>query len=1207
MNDLLGTIIPLLMSGNAGIVDILRAIGGADNGASGTDGLAAMLSSQAMNARMYSRTNDMRKAEEIRLGQSIDFALDRFGVNPYSAGGQSAAKSLGALYKYMPDMMGAALGVPNRSTFDAIIANGSSAISRAAGYGLVDMTNPYSILNADRRARTLGNMAYDLAVREKGGYDIEFGHGLNMKEIGKVTQRLLSSEIPYLQYGKDGKTETGNVIDPTEDPKEFKDNLKRLGSKFNEAASMLSKVTGSVEEALNVMDRLGGGNFLGGTAEQALAIASKARKMATAIRVTSAAAGVDPKQMYASMLGSQNAIASGMGINMNLASSAGFGNVLMDMSSIGTMGYLGWASVNPQATEQQKQAALFAANARVSSYAGATGSAFAAAIADNKSMFSDSERKRILDALRKGRPEDVAGMVKRRIGSSRYDMYMTEESAKIAAQERAKRENPDFFDELNQASIEGNLDQADNYGSNRLIKKTLHDLDTFVTEATGTKGFIGRIDKSAAASLRKMALEQGIPKDVVEKMDSDDLKRFLKARPGANAEEIDRAEQAAKVDAAGEELSAMRMSAEDLRESRETLMNKIRGSVAWKGTSKQDEMLEKLRKANSEKELLDVYHEYSDGMRARDFSEFKNLRKDVFKGKITEEEYNRWNVERDRMRKSLRTDFTADERIDEAGENAKRSRFERMATLKGSVADLSKMKYVSDAEAVNVFSGKVRDLAKNGDISVSDEELEGAYRGATLDIVSEVIGDSIGDVSDKDALRHFKEDFAWKVEEHRKSGKSLTESWREATEWAIKERPYIGEKGRDTLRKWSEESNDDDSEFVKTYLNREKWLSAATGRIDSNATSKLESALSDMKYFAGERSGNITDFERIGKFASAAKDAGLHSGDEKKFKEMKVAGISKLLSDAGLKIDGEKLNGLAEKASNLVDSESGRVGYGEAIKRVLEEAAGKAGIGEDEKSALSSAAEKIASGDDIGRKVIGNVLGQMQGKGRRVNSFNSMIAGNTGNQALMILAAANAKAMGMDIRKLGLGKEWEPLVSSLDDIQADKSSNAFSNAMAVGGASFRNEAIKGAEDKIAELRGKLSKDFDEKKIVSALTGTDDASKKLRQDLEKKLGEGGRTDDQVKGDIKFLKSLSENKIGGKSGLGVMLSAEDFAKVRSGDAKKTSDEDLVNVTKSANREDSTLYDVVAKLSEFVGKLAPFFSNPSQVFNVHVESWE
>ena len=168
MNELIGMLIPLLMSG-AGLGDILRTLGGAGQSAAGMDGLSSVMSTSMMRAKQYFPL----KQNQQTINSAAEMLADRLGINPYSGLGQGMVHMLGSAYHVAPDMIGGILGIPNGQQFFSQIANGAS-ISLAAGYGQTDVLNPYSVMANHKRAMDMAKTVYDLGVKQGGGYDISY-------------------------------------------------------------------------------------------------------------------------------------------------------------------------------------------------------------------------------------------------------------------------------------------------------------------------------------------------------------------------------------------------------------------------------------------------------------------------------------------------------------------------------------------------------------------------------------------------------------------------------------------------------------------------------------------------------------------------------------------------------------------------------------------------------------------------------------------------------------------------------------------------------------------------------------------------------------------------------------------------------------------------------------------------------------------------
>lgn len=871
MNDIIGILIPLLMSG-AGIGEIVRALGGAGNGAASSDGLSRMVGESLGNARMsfWPKHNEFVSNQVSRASGML---VDRMGIDPTSGLGQGLTSLLGGLYHLAPDTMGAMLGVPNGGQFFGTIANGASGINRAAGFGQTDIFNPYSVMASHERTMKMAETAYGLGVRKDGGYNIGFSHGLNMEEMGKVTQRLLSSDVAF--NGDNGERfEHGT--------EKFKERLEKLGSKFNEAASMLSKITGSIDESIKLMDRLGGGNFLGGTEAQATEVASRAKKMATAIRVTSAIAGISPQEAYANMKGLQSGMATGMGMNAYVAAASGFSDLMQGMAFNGTMGYNSWAAMNPDATPTERQRALFAANGRAQSYATSNGAAFAAAVADNARQFSKEELENIKSALREGRPEDVVDLVKGKIGSEMYNEYMTDKALQVAARKRASDKNPDLLNDIDQAGMEGNLAQAEQYGTRRILRKTLSDVGSKMSRLTGDSSFSKNINDAATDFLRTKAKEAGLSDDDAASWSAGQLKEYITAN-GVSSAELERQENLAKIGAAKKEIDERTMTEREEKDAGNRLLKEINSS------SRSEEKKIELRSLLEKGKIDEAFIKFSAGMSGE---VVKDLRKNVYGEKITRAEADKTKYNLDRIERSQNDEFTADERMRAIENDINRSSVENMGRLKGEVARLSKddVRNMRGDEAIKRFSEVAKE---SGAFKGSDEDLEGVFGKAANRVVSNILKDKFGNLEGKD-LDKLKSDMAGKLLEGMKSGKTIQEAFADV-------KGGLSEEQQKILDKVVNDKN----------LSNEAFLSAAASEIDSKNSGEKKSAFDEMKKLLNGDFGKLKGRDVINSFAENLKKSGAFKGSDEELQKITEDAYSKL-GEGGSEKDA--ISGMLEKA-----------------------------------------------------------------------------------------------------------------------------------------------------------------------------------------------------------------------------------------------------------------------------------------------------
>lgn len=871
MNDILGILIPMLMSG-AGIGDIFRALGGAGQGAAGSDGLSRMVGESLGNARKAYST-EHNKFVSRQVSRASELILDRLGINPTSGLGQGLTSMLGGMYHLAPDTFGAVLGVPNGGQFFGTVANGASGISRAAGFGQTDIFNPYSVMASHKRTMKMAETAYGLGMRKDGGYNIDFTHGLNMDEMGKVTQRLLSSDIAFTG-------DNGERLDP--ESEKFKEHLKKLGSKFNEAASMLSKVTGSVDEALTLMDRIGGGNFLGGTAEQATEVANRAKKMATAIRVTSAIAGISPQEAYANMRGLQSGMATGMGMNGYVAEASGFSNLMRGMAFNGTMGYNNWAAMNPDANPIEKQQALFVANGRAQSYATSNGASLAAAVADNANLFSKEELDNIKAAYREGRPNDVVNLVRDRIGSGMFTEYMTDQALQVAARKRASEENPDLLNDIDQAGMEGNLVQAERFGTKRILKKTISDIGSKVSRLTGDSGFSKLVNDAGTDFLRRKAVENGLTEEEAGSKNANQLRRFLKEK-GIDEGTLDQEENTARVNEAKKRLDSITMNSRDERAARQRLIKEINGSTQFRDSAKRDY----INRLNRGEDITKVYSEFSSVMSNKDA---KELRRRIFNGKITAMEAEREKSKLDRIERSQGSDYTSDERMRAIENDLKRSSVENMGRLKIAVAQLSKGEFgnLSGKDAIKRFS----EVAKESGAIKDDKDLKGVFGAAANRVVSNILGDKFGDL-EGEKLDKFKSDMAKKMLSGMESGKTIKEAFEDV-------KSGLTDYQKKILDKAVNDKN----------LSNEAFFSAAASEIDSKNSGARNAALEEMKKLSKGEFGNLSGKDAIKRFSEVAKESGAFKGSDEELQKITEEAYAKY-GETGKEKDA--ISGMLEK------------------------------------------------------------------------------------------------------------------------------------------------------------------------------------------------------------------------------------------------------------------------------------------------------
>lgn len=889
MNDnILGTIIGLLMSGGS-VLDMLRTIGGPAPGAASTDGLSRMMSEQMLKARRAVPFGPNQQTVEGAVAPWLQL----LGVNPNSQFGQGASYIASQLYGVSPSIVGGIIGVPNGDQFFSMVANGASGINQAMGYGASDIFNPYSTMAAHKRTMSLARTAYGLGVRKDGGYDVSYGHGLNMDEMGLVTQRILSSRIPYetLEEGGDGLMRgTGEILDPEDKntAEKFTSNLKRFGSKINEAVAMMTKVTGSVKETLDVLDRIGGGNFLGGTAEQASAVAQKAMRMATSIRVTSAMSGISPTDVFSSMQGLQYGIATGMGIGEDAARASGIDGMTQDMAYFGTMGYASWAAMNPQASPQERERALFVANYRTSSYMRNGAAAMAAAVVANKHQFSDEELSRIKDLYESGSADKAYSMIGRKIGFKKLSFLMNDEAGRVAAYAMANNTDADLLNSINRAGIQGNLAQAERYGEGLELEDSLSDISSSLLNRIGKSSITRDTTDAATDALRKMltSRDDGLTEDAAASMNMTALRKALEVR-GVDAREIETAISKAKIASAKNSIADNTMSENEEIAARERLAKAAESSGLKNGRAYALE----IRNGNVSlgKAFRDVESSISD------YDERRALRKNVFDGKMSRDEANEELGKLRLVDEQVNHEYTAEERMQALENKARRGWLD-----KGSVAFDTSDAAFKDFNGLQVNDALLETAKKwgySGEGAVSFKE-EAAYR-----MMSEITGKELGELSGEDLDKKNREVARrFQIYSHMR-GYSVSDALKKARKEVFNEEQN---KIIDSV------SNDKNS-------GNEAYAAAFTSIINEDIVGGRNSSLDEMKKILNGEIGDLSGADAVKKFIGYAQEAGVIDVDKDQRAKLeesalnvynKTGNISKALSFfmRGVMPDGEKKN-----------------------------------------------------------------------------------------------------------------------------------------------------------------------------------------------------------------------------------------------------------------------------------------------------------
>lgn len=841
-----------LLAGGASTTQVLNHIIG-NSGSASYDGLQSLI---AQRNFAFQRDNPAAYSNDALIRHAESF-IDTLGFNPATGASQGAAQVLAQAYKFAPDLVGAMIGLPNQQSFYEQITNGSTGINVASGRGPVAMVNPYSARSAYDNAVSMAHRVVDLASPDGKGFDVGFTHGLNMDEIGMVTSRLLSSNIPYSRFQANVNGGAGERLDTSSD--EFQDQLKKLGEKFNAAASMLTKLTGSVKESLKLMDELAGGNFLGGSAEQAADTARRAQHLAATVRVTSAMAGVSPQEAYQNMMATQQGLMLRSGIDPRLARLSGYSGTLMRHAADATISFNLWSAANPGASEIEKERAMLSIQARSTQYIGTNGEAAVAIVSAHKNLFSPDELNEIKEAYRRGEPDSVRKLIQSRIGSEAYDDYINDPAAIQAFRDGGDQE---FQSEMFQAATEGNMNLTQLAGGRRRLQNNLSRTDAELERVTGDRRFRSKDRREAATkALRDLAQKNGLSEEGAAAMNIDQLKSYLN-ESGVDTRIVERTEHSAEIERQERDINKNRMSQEEERAAQMQLVSFV---DTLKAT---DAEKEKIKKQIADGGNLNQIY---DSLTRRFGVKYDTS---ILGGKLSSKEAERmlqgladdkkfWSVEasEDEVRRSIKP------RVDVAS---------MFATLGLSEATVSEdfRNAATDKDAMQQYADRAKNFIESGAVTLGDgQTAEGlmaeAREKAFGAVISDVLGDKIGNVAKDDKGKDANGQNAYdravarireKVQAGVENGQSMQEVFSAAMDDLLNDTSFTDAIGEDGVKRLKQLQKDENKE-VRNGLNRE------------TVAGKETSLYSEMM------ANNLTDSYK-GLFSADSKDSFLKHANE---------------------------------------------------------------------------------------------------------------------------------------------------------------------------------------------------------------------------------------------------------------------------------------------------------------------------------------
>lgn len=726
--QLLGALVPYIFGGN--VQDFMQKMLGSSMGGAYNDSLLA-LSGQysAIGNKAY---GVMPNAQV--MSNAIDKRLGNIGIDPTTERGQALNGVLLSIAQsgFFPGMTENILGIPNAGQMMQMARIGAVGINAASG-------NRYSFFDENR---FLGGMdvamsrmrkMYDFAAPD-GTEDMGYTHGLNGREMGIVNQRILSSSLAY-------KDDNGNEYDETS--REFTENLKGLGEKFNGVASMLNKITGSIEETMSLLDSLGGGNFLGGSRAHAEKVAERAKTMATAIRTSAAEAGITPQEMYRDMSRTRAGLAAGMGLGREQLD-AGAGSMFDYASAQAQASYANWLKDHPKASISERNRAKIGITNSVVSYHKSGAGKMAGLVAENMDMFNPEDLDFIKDAYASGRAKDAQDRVMEVVGSQKFHEFMKSPARQLAAREEINRlggERQDLLNDLDRTGAATAAAEASNMSARREMRSGIRYAMSELSRNSGNNTARSRQLRDSNNQIEFNAL-----KAEAEKLGIKDVGRYspknvdafrrhvmkMAGIAGVDVSEVERSVDSALIEAQEAMIDKETMSDEDIADAG----NEIRAMLDKGGLGGQILMGIEKRISNGDLEgAVDALAE-ARGLKPGETREFRNK---ILKGKLSKNKAKNIKSRFGRSKQQLSGELTDKEKEEIRNEKiAERQRGYRKS-LDKYVDELSGSSFVSAVSSMT--KGNELQAATNG------QSVDEAGELAASETLSGMLEGSIGDVS----------------------------------------------------------------------------------------------------------------------------------------------------------------------------------------------------------------------------------------------------------------------------------------------------------------------------------------------------------------------------------------------------------------------------------------------------------------------------
>lgn len=302
----------------------------------------------------------------------------RFGSTPQTA------QMIDTLMKKAPGAGLSYLGLHGLDTASKMITDNASAVSATFGIDHGSVLDPAQVAQRSRFASVVGAAAFKNNFDDDGGVKVDQTHGLSLPQVARIQNSLTSNKSHYEAWADTERKKTGSdklsegeierfskgLGATTKTLESFSKYMEGTQGKINKFVGSISKMAGSVEDAIHFMD-MATGNRTFEAGEEADALREKALSLSNNLRVAAADAGMKPQELYRLAVG-RGGFGDVFDSNRNigeLQKEYGSKTAFLPVGVMAAATLAEWEKNNKGASPEEKQRAYAGIQQRVANFA----------------------------------------------------------------------------------------------------------------------------------------------------------------------------------------------------------------------------------------------------------------------------------------------------------------------------------------------------------------------------------------------------------------------------------------------------------------------------------------------------------------------------------------------------------------------------------------------------------------------------------------------------------------------------------------------------------------------------------------------------------------------------------------------------------------------------------------------------------------------